>query len=92
MPKRTGVEKTKLKTEILPTVAIKETPIYDPEALLKSLVYTVPSWVSSIERTATETDYKEITQAVRLSLKQALQRLAETAQTMIEILEETTYE
>jgi len=75
-----------------PIVAIKETPAYDPDAIAQSLTFTVPSWVSSIERTATETDYAAISLSVRLSLKKALQTLTDTAQTMLDILEETACE
>jgi len=75
-----------------PTVAIKETPAYDPDASVGSLTFTIPSWISTIERTATETDYKVITLTASLKLKQALLTLVETAQTMLDIMEETAHD
>ena len=75
-----------MKSEIIPnpTVAIKETPAYDPDASAVSLILTIPSWISAIERTAIETDYHEITSDTCINLKNALKKLIETAQTTLD--------
>ena len=77
---------------VSPTVAIKEIPAYDPDASVGSLIFTIPSWISAIERTAIEADYGAITATAHINLKNALQKLIKTAQTMFDIMEETTHE
>ncbi len=75
-----------------PVVAIKETPAYDPDASVESLVLTIPSWISAIERTALETNFNAITPTAYSNLKNALRRLHEALKTMLDIMEETVCE
>lgn len=39
---------------------IKEMPLYDPDAEISSLALTIPSWISSIERTQAATNFQLI--------------------------------
>ena len=40
-----------------PQIAIKNMPVFDPDAEIASLTLTIPSWISSIERTRTNADF-----------------------------------
>jgi len=77
------------KSKPHPVLAIKETPLYSPDASVESLIYTAPSWISTIERTALNADYNAITFSARSNLKQILDELSKTAQAAIDIMEET---
>ena len=41
-------------------IKVKETPVYDPDADIYSLSYTISSWISSIERTFTLVNFNNI--------------------------------
>ena len=70
----------------LPRTSIKDTPAYDPNAQVAALAYTIPSWVSAIEKNFMNTDFNEITIAAQRNLIKELNVLKETAATMISIL------
>ena len=55
--------------------AIKEIPAYDPDAEILSLAFTVPSWVSSINRVRTTAKFSEISDKAREKIKAALDEL-----------------
>jgi hypothetical protein len=71
-----------------PPKSIKQTPPHDPAVLANSLIFTIPSWINAIERAALETNYKKISDLTHKKMKQALHSLSETANTMLEIMEE----
>lgn len=74
-----------------PVVAIKDTPIHDPSALAESLIFTIPSWIRTIERIAMETDYTAITPVTYINLRGVLRKLEETAQTMLDTMEDASH-
>ena len=82
----------KVVPSVTPPISIKETPAYDPDASVESLIFTIPSWISAIERTAIETDYSTITPSAHLNLRNALKKLAGTAQSLLDTMEETAHE
>ena len=68
-------------------VKVKETPIYDPDADISSLAYTIPAWVSSIERTFSLVDFNKITPQARIRVQDELKKLKETIDIMLEATE-----
>lgn len=68
-------------------VKVKETPMYDPDADISSLTYTIPAWVSSIERTFSLVDFNKITHQARSRVQDELKKLKETIDIMLEATE-----
>lgn len=68
-------------------VKVKETPMYDPDADISSLAYTIPAWVSSIERTFSLVDFNKITPQARSKVQYELKKLKETIDIMLEATE-----
>lgn len=75
---------------IMPAVrtAIKEMPPYDPDAEISSLTLTIPSWISSIERTRASADLTLISPAARQRIKQQLTHLCNTSVTLLNAVKE----
>jgi len=67
---------------------IKDTPTYDPDAQIKALTYTIPSWVSMIERVFHVSDFNEISSSTRNSLAEELSKLTAAVETVTAILTE----
>ena len=83
--------KSNRKTRItLPsdTGSIKEMPKYDPDAELKSLMFTIPSWVSSIDRLLSSPRLAEATKSGKASLSAELQKLLRITSRMLNTLKE----
>ena len=59
----------------LPTVSVKNMPVYDPDAEISSLTLTIPSWISSINRTCSAADPSRITANARNRLETQLLEL-----------------
>ena len=57
---------------------IKQMPKYDPDAELSSLFFTVPSWISSLQRTINVTDFSNTSLHARWKLEQKLKELSNT--------------
>lgn len=57
---------------------VKNMPAYDPDAEISSLVLTIPSWVMSINRAHSMTDFSAITYCARQKLEKELIGLKET--------------
>lgn len=68
-------------------VKVKETPVYDPDADISSLAYTIPAWVSSLERTFSLVDFNKITPQARSRVQNELKKLKETIDIMLEATE-----
>ena len=62
--------------EDIPT--IRKLPKYDPDAELSSLSLTIPSWISSIERTRDRANFREASMRSKLKLTQQLYLLEHT--------------
>lgn len=67
---------------------IKDMPVFDPDAEINSLALTIPSWVSSIDRTRTTANYSLLTQKGRDQLEVELYKLEKEIQTMLRALKE----
>ena len=80
-----------MKEEIkktMPSVSIKDMPVYDPDAEIVSLSLTIPSWTSSIIRARDASNMAEISQEARLGLKEALTGLRSTTDSLLYALRE----
>lgn len=67
--------KASRKDSVKVETAIKQMPIYDPDANINGLKYTISSWRNSIARTIQKADLRHTTIQGRDSLKQELHRL-----------------
>ena len=72
----------------LPEISVKNMPTYDPDAEILSLVFTIPSWVSSIERTRSSSDFTEVSSSVRQRLENELSRLQSTVDAALSAVKE----
>lgn len=77
-----------------PTVAspmsIKHMPDYDPDAGFSSLSLTIPSWISSMERTCATADFCRASDRAKKQLEGQLLRLVDTAHRILNVMEETS--
>lgn len=86
LPKRPGSAEQQSPTA--PVGSIKEMPAYDPDAEISGLVFTISSWVSSIDRTRSAADLSVITQEARLKLENELLKLKQTVDYMLAAIRE----
>ena len=63
-------------------------PLYDPDAEISSLVLTIPSWISSIDRTRSSANLQGISSNARSKLDEELSRLKKTIDTMLFAIKE----
>jgi len=84
-------KKKEVKKNIYPptsTVSVKDMPHYDPDADILSLSYTIPSWISSIDRTQSAAKFKETSNTARIQLEKTLDSLMSAVETMLLALKE----
>lgn len=81
------VKQEQRASAIVPSMEIKNTPAYDPDAEVSSLTLTIPSWVSSINRTRTLANMNEVTPEAREKLLNGLRLLRESVNEMLEMVE-----
>ena len=86
LPKKKNIEKHDFPLSTIGSV--KDMPVYDPDAEILSLVLTVPSWVSSINRTHTSAKLKEISSNARHRLLDALINLKSAIDTLLTAFKE----
>ena len=67
---------------------IRKMPRYDPDAEISSLVLTIPSWISSIERAAERTNFEKVSFQASNKLKEQLSILQSTVVKVRRYLEE----
>lgn len=79
---------SKKKPLPIPDGSVKNMPAYDPDAEFSSLAFTIPSWVSSINRTRSNTIIGKTSENVRGRLKNELLDLKETIDTILMYIEE----
>ena len=70
----------------VPRASVKDTPAYDPNAQLNALSYTMPSWVSMIERALSSSDFNAVSQNARNRFLNELQKLTDAAETISALL------
>lgn len=68
---------------------IKKMPKYDPDAELSSLSFTIPSWISSMDRTLNVADFTNSSYNARIKLLNALNSLSNTIILLKDKIEET---
>lgn len=73
-------------------LAIKQMPAYDPNAGLATLVYTIPSWTSTIERIIATTDPTKTSISARDNASKQLYELKKSVDTIITFLTQTPKE
>ena len=74
--------------KVSPDLKIKQMPTYDPDAEVSSLTLTIPSWISSINRTQSMADLTHISTTAKERLTSQLCALADTINTMLQSIEE----
>ncbi|NLI52780.1 MAG: hypothetical protein GX417_00480 [Clostridiales bacterium] len=67
----------------IPTGSIKDMPAYDPDAEISSLVFTIPSWISSIDRVRSAANFNDISDNARCKLEIELLKLKDTIESMM---------
>ncbi len=70
------------------TATIKDMPVYDPDAEIQSLTLTIPSWISSIERTCATAKFSEASSDGMKCLEEELSELQCAVETMRKALKE----
>jgi len=84
-------KKSVISTRQLPyisTVSIKDMPTYDPDAEILSLALTIPSWISSIDRTRATANFDEISVNARYKLQEELYGLRLAVDVMLSEIKE----
>lgn len=80
---RIMLESTQKKSVVptaIPTGTIKDMPAYDPDGEVCSLALTIPSWIGSINRTQSVSDFSVISESARAKLIYELDRLVYTCE------------
>lgn len=72
---KTGHRKSSVSSQ--PNIAIKQTPIYDPDSEISGLYLTIPSWISSIKRSCSKADFSRISPEAKERLREQLGELDE---------------
>ena len=65
-------------------------PQYDPDAEISSLALTIPSWISSIQRTQEHANLSLISEPARDKIKNQLANLTTAVYEMLAAIEEET--
>lgn len=78
----------KAPTSAVSKSSVKDMPVFDPDAYVSSLTLTIPSWISNIRRTATNSDLNIISLNARCDLIKALDDLICISSVIKKILEE----
>jgi len=86
VPKRKKVKKQDCLS--LPEITVKNMPTYDPDAEILSLVFTIPSLISSIDRTRSAANFNEISGDARRRLENELSKLRAAVNAMFSAVKE----
>lgn len=73
-PIQKTVDMAKMRAKRQP-VSVKDMPAYDPDAAIKGLALTAPSWAGSIRRVRERTDVPAVSDAAKAHLAEALGEL-----------------
>lgn len=85
LKKQSSIETCSFK---IPFGSIKEMPAYDPDAEVSSLILTIPSWISSIDRARSTSDFSKVTENACHRLEKELTELKMTIDNMLSIIKE----
>lgn len=72
---KTGNRKSQVSAQ--PNIAIKQTPVYDPDSEISGLYLTIPSWITSIKRSCAKADFSKISPEAKARLREQLGELDE---------------
>lgn len=72
---KTGSRKSSVSAQ--PNIAIKQTPVYDPDSEISGLYLTIPSWITSIKRSCSKADFSKISPEAKARLQEQLGELEE---------------
>ena len=67
---------------------IKDMPVYDPDAEISSLTFTIPSWISSINRALSIADFNKSSKNAKTKLQNELKNLEYAVNVMLLAAEE----
>jgi hypothetical protein len=68
--------------------SVKDTPLYNPNAQINALAYTIPSWVSMVERTMATSVFSETSLSARDRLMEEASKLTEAINNISRLLKE----
>lgn len=71
-----------------PPGSVKNMPEYNPDSPIKSLSFTVASWISSLERTRNQADLGVVSNTALLNLKEQLERLSSITSALLSDIKE----
>lgn len=80
-------KKPKNKNEPLP-ISVKDMPVFDPNAKLSTLIFTIPKWGNTIERAVSDTDFDLVTPEIKKKLINILNDFLETTEILVEYIKE----
>lgn len=84
---RTRVKKpVAAEEETVKSITVKDMPAFDPDAEINSLALTIPSWISSINRTRSMAKFSMWTSKGKNQLEQELHQLQNATEKMIHAL------
>lgn len=98
-PSRTGYINAKRELESkmqikiprrLPENSVKTMPAYDPDAEVSSLIFTIPSWVNSINRVSQMPKLVEVSSTAKTRLKEELLKLQISINKIISAIKENS--
>jgi hypothetical protein len=69
-------------------ISVKDTPAYNPDAQINGVIYTIPSWVSMIERAYMTSDFNTVSLSAKKRLVEELVNLTTTAESVVAMLSE----
>jgi len=76
------------KADSEPKQTVKDTPAFDPEAQISGISFTIPTWVSAIDRAFTATDFLNISLNARYRFLKELTTLKAIAEVVLDMLRE----
>lgn len=85
-PERRG--RPKRYNPVIKGISVKDTPIYNPDAPVNALSYTIPTWINMIERASSTADFNEVSTAAKHSLAEVLIELITTSNKIISLITE----
>lgn len=85
-PSSKSLSVTKGKPVVDSELPIRKLPQYDPDSEISNLIYTIPTWISSICRSQKNTDFQKITSSARDRTLSQLNRLSQAIASMEESL------
>ena len=86
-PKR-GRGRPRIKANEPVRISVKDNPAYNPDAQVNALSYTIPSWVSMVEKTFAHADFNQMSSNARNRVYEELNRLINEADSVVALLME----